>query len=121
MNPKTGNRKPFMAIVVLIVLTAAVILTGCSGKSEVETGRTFDPANFSEPDARETLAVAVRDICLDSSLGVSRLVSPLRTVETVSATNQSPDWIFRSDGKSVTVTPTGRVSGDLLKDLTSGC
>ena len=121
MNPKTGNRRPFMAVVVLVVLILAVILTGCSGKSDVDTGRTFDPSSFSVSDARDILAVAVRDVCLDSNVGVSRLASPLRRVETVSATQQSQDWIFRSDGKSVTVSPTGKVSGDLLKDLTSGC
>ena len=121
MNPKTGNRRPFMAVVVLVVLILAVILTGCSGKSDVDTGRTFDPSSFSVSDARDTLAVAVRDVCFDSNVGVSRLASPLRRVETVSATQQSQDWIFRSYGKSVTMSPTGKVSGYLLKDLTSGC
>ena len=121
MNRKIGNRKPFMAIGVLVVLMVAVILTGCTGKSDAETGRTFDPSTFSESDARETLAVAVRDVCLESNAGVTRMASPLRRVESIAATKVSSDWIFRSDGKSAAVTATGKVSGDLLKDLTSGC
>ena len=121
MDLKIGNSKPFTAVIALIVLTVGVVLMGCTGPSDAETGRTFDASTFSESNARETLAVAVRDHCLNENLGVSRLASPLRRVEIAAATKQSADWNFRSDGKVVTVSAAGQVSGDLLKDLTSQC
>lgn len=121
MDLKIGNSKPFTAVIALIVLTVGVVLMGCTGPSDAETGRTFDASTFSESNARETLAVAVRDHCLNENLGVSRLASPLRRVEIAAATKQSADWNFRSDGKVATVSAAGQVSGDLLKDLTSQC
>ncbi len=121
MAPRFGGRRSLVAAIPLIVVAVSGILAGCSGTSSVETGRTFDSSAFSESDARETLEVAVRQECLKSNLGVSRLASPLRRVETAMATKQSGNWNFRSDGKVATVSPAGRVSGELLRDLTSQC
>lgn len=104
-----------------LIVVAVIFLAGCGGTSDVETGRTFDSSTFSESDARETLGVAVRKECLKSSLGVSGLVGPLRRVETATATKRSDDWNFQSDGKVATVSPAGRISGELLRDLTSQC
>ncbi len=121
MAPKFGGSRSLLAAVALIVVAVCGVLAGCGGTSNVETGRTFDSSAFSKSDARETLGVAVRQECLKSSLGVSRLVSPLRRVETAIATKLSPNWKFHSDGKVATVSPGGRVSGELLRDLTSQC
>ena len=115
-----GKRRSLVASVAVIVVVAGVLLVAC-GTSDVETGRTFDSSTFSESDARETLGVAVREECLKKSLGVSGLVGPLRRVETASARKVSDSWNFRSVGKDATVSPAGRVSGGLLKELTSEC
>ena len=115
-----GRRRYSLAVVAFAVVAAGVLFVGC-GASNVETGRTFDPLTFSESDARETLGAAVQQECLKSSLGVSGLVGPLRTVEIATATKVSAGWDFRSDGKVAAVSPAGQVSGDLLRDLTSQC
>lgn len=120
MALKFGRRRSSMAAVALIVVAVCGLFWGC-GTSNVETGRTFDSSTFSESDARETLGVAVREECLKSNLGVSGLVGPLRRVETATATKALANWNFQSDGKVATVSPAGRVSGDLLRDLTSEC
>ena len=106
--------------VAVIVVAVGALLVAC-GTSNVETGRTFDSSTFSESDARETLGVAVQEQCLKKILGVSGLVGPLRRVESASATKVSDSWNFRSDGKVATLSPSGRVSGGLLKELTSEC
>ena len=120
MALKPGKHKSFVASVAVMVVAVGVILVAC-GTSKVEVPRTFEPATFSESDARETLGAAVQQECSKSSIGVSGLVGPLRRVESATATKISDGWNFRLDGKVATVSPSGVVAGELLKDLTSDC
>ena len=107
---------------ILFLLFIGGIIIGCGGTNLVETGQTYGLANASEAKVREIFEAAVLQKCSESSPGISTgLASALRTVEVASATKGANEWVFRSDGKSATVSPSGHVTGDLLKSLTSDC
>ena len=65
------------------------------------------PSTFSESDARETLEVAVLEECSKSSLGVSRIVGPLRRVE--AATGSVPNQVMSQREHTKTVWNGARV------------
>ena len=103
-------------------LFASIVLISCGGTTTVDTGASFDFAFASVDEARAVLELAVRQECAKSNVGVSAgLASALRSVESAIATRLSANWEFRSGGKVATVSPSGRVSGNLLRDLTSEC
>ncbi len=106
---------------VLSLLAAMFLLAACRTATTVETGISVPPAQFSEAKAREILAVAVRQECLKSTIGISGLASALRIVERAPAIQSSEDWEFSFQGKSAVVSLSGHVSGGLLRDLTSLC
>lgn len=108
--------------VTMLILAASIILVGCSGNATVDTGRTFDVSDFSETNARETLELAVRNECLKSNVGITAgLTSALRTVASAPAIQRGDNWEFSYDQKTALITPSGRVSGELLSDLISQC
>ena len=108
--------------VTMLILAASIILVGCSGNATVDTGRTFDVSDFSETNARETLELAVRNECLKSNVGITAgLTSALRIVASAPAVQRGDNWEFRYDQKTALVTPSGKVSGELLSDLISRC
>jgi hypothetical protein len=119
MDSKIRQSRSFVAVVTLLVVSVGILAACGGGTSKLETGRTFDSLTFSESDARGTLQAAVREACLDSNF--RRLLGPLRTVDIATATKHSGGWDFRANGKVAAVSSGGRVSGELLKDLTSQC
>ncbi len=108
--------------VTILILAVSIILVGCSGNATVDTGRTFDVSDFSETNARETLELAVRNECSKSNIGITAgLTSALRIVDSAPAVQRGDNWEFSYDQKTALVTPSGRVSGELLRDLISRC
>ena len=114
----TWRRLPVM----MLILAVSIILVGCSSSATVDTGRTFDVSDFSETNARETLELAVRNECSKSNIGITAgLTSALRIVDSAPAVQRGGNWEFSYDQKTALVTPSGRVSGELLRDLISQC
>ena len=123
MSIITSSRSKWRKIpITLLVLTACIILIGCSGDITVDTGRMFDVSDFSEAEARETLGIAVRNECSKSNIGITAgLTSALRIVDSAPAIRSGDNWEFRYDQKTALVTPSGMVSGELLRALISQC
>ncbi len=108
--------------VTMLILAACIILAGCSSSTTVDTGWTFDVSDFSETNARETLELALRNECSKSNVGITAgLTSALRIVASAPAVRRGDNWEFSYDQKTALVTPSGRVSGELLRDLISQC
>ncbi len=108
--------------VMMLILAAFVILAGCSSSATVDTDRTFDVSDFSETNARETLEIAVRSECSKSNVGITAgLTSALRIVASAPAVQRGDNWEFSYDQKTALVTPSGGVSGELLRELISLC
>ncbi len=108
--------------ITMFILAASIILVGCSGNATVDTGRTFDVSDFSETNARETLDLAVRNECSKSNIGITAgLTSALRIVDSAPAVQRGDNWEFSYDQKTALVTPSGGVSGKLLRDLIYQC
>lgn len=106
----------------MLFLVAFVILAGCSSNVTVDTGRTFDVSDFSEANAREVLELAVRNECAKSNVGITAgLSSSLRIVASAPAVQRGDNWEFSHDQTTALVTPSGTVSGELLRDLISQC
>ncbi len=106
----------------LLILAVSIILVGCSSNATVDTGRTFDVSDFSETNARETLGLAVRNECSKSNIVITAgLTSALRIVDSAPAVQRGGNWEFSYDQKTALVTPSGRVSGELLRELISKC
>ncbi len=106
----------------MLILAAFVILAGCSSNVTVDTGRTFAVSDFSETNAREILELAVRNECSKSNVGITAgLSSALRIVASAPAVQRGDNWEFSYDQKTALVTPSGTVSGGLLRDLISLC
>ena len=106
----------------MLILAAFVILSGCSSNVTVDTGLTFDVSDFSETNAREILELAVRNECSKSNVGITAgLSSALRVVSSAPAVKRGDNWGFSYDQKTALVTPSGTVSGELLRDLISMC
>ena len=109
-------------VIPILLVMAGLLLVSCGGSSTVETGATFDFAEASEDEVRAVLALAVREKCSESGVGISAgLASALRAVESAGAKKFPTSWGFRIGEKSVRVFPSGKVSGDLLDDLVSRC
>ena len=109
-------------LLVTIIITSCFISTACSSSKTVDTGLTFEKSDFTEANAREVLELAVRNECMKSNLGISAgLSSALRIVANAPAVQRGDNWEFSYDQKTALVTPSGRVSGDLLKNLISKC
>jgi hypothetical protein len=108
--------------VTMLILAACIILVGCSSDATVDTGRTFDVSDFSEINAREILELAVRNECSKSNAGITAgLTSALRIVASAPAIQRGDNWEFSYEQDTALVTPSGRVSGELLRDLISHC
>ncbi len=122
MSISISSRSTWLRLpVTMLILAAFVILAGCSNVT-VDTGRTFDVSDFSETNARETLELAVRNECSKSNVGITAgLTSALRIVASAPAVQRGDNWEFSYDQKTVLVTSSGRVSGELLRDLISQC
>lgn len=123
MSISISSRSTWLRLpVTMLILTAFVILAGCSSNATVDTGRTFDVSDFSETNARETLELAVRNECLKSNVGITAgLTSALRIAASAPAIQRGDNWEFSYDQKTALVTPSGRVSGELLRELISKC
>ncbi len=106
----------------MLVFVAFVMLAGCSSNKTIDTGLTFDVSDFSESNAREVLELAVRNECAKSNVGITvGLSSALRTVASAPAVKRGDNWEFSHDQTTALVTPSGTVSGELLRDLISQC
>ena len=106
----------------MFILAACIILVSCSSNAIVDTGWTFDVSDFSEANAREVLELAVRNECSKSNVGITAgLASALRVVASAPAAKRGDNWEFSYDQKTALVTPSGRVSGELLRALIDQC
>ena len=123
MSISISSRSKWLGLpVTMLLLAACIILVGCSDNAAVDTGRTFDVSDFSETNARETLEHAVRNECSKSNVGVTvGLTSALRIVASAPAIQRGDNWEFSYDQKTALVTSSGRVSGELLRELISKC
>ncbi len=123
MSISISSRSTWLRLsVTMLILAVSIILVGCSSSATVDTSRTFDVSDFSETNARETLELAVRNECSKSNIGITAgLTSALRIVDSAPAVQRGDNWEFRYDQKTALVTPSGKVSGELLRELISRC
>lgn len=118
----SSRRKWFRLPITMLIVAACVILIGCGSNLTVETGLTFNVSDFSEENARGVLELAVQNECAKSNVGITAgLTSALRIVASSSAVQRGENWEFSYDQKTALVTPLGRVTGELLRDLISLC
>ena len=113
-----------LVLVILLAVAFSFVLAGCGGPFTVETGATYDFADASEDEVRAIFVLAVREKCAESGVGISvGLASALRALESAGARKSAPtsSWRFRIDQKTAHVFPSGKVSGNLLRDLASRC